>query len=149
MMLEPAWMWAILGLVLLGAEMLTGTFYILWFGVASLSVALLLFIWPTTSLSLQLLAFSVLSITSLALWRIKYSKQSLPSRVGQSHGDAIGQIGQVSETVSPQQLGRIVFTLPVMGSRNWVIISEDTIDEGSGAEIVGIEGNYLRVRALK
>lgn len=148
-MLESAWMWAILGLVLLGAEMLTGTFYILWFGIASLSVALLLFIWPTTSLSLQLLAFSVLSLTSMALWHIKYGKQAPPSRIGQSHGDAIGQIGQVSEAVSPQQLGRIVFTLPVMGSRDWVIISEDTIEAGSGAEIVGIEGNYLKVRGLK
>ena len=149
MMLEPAWMWAILGLVLLGAEMLTGTFYILWFGVASLSVALLLFLWPAASVSIQLLAFSILSLSSLALWRLKYAKQAPSSRVGQSHGDAIGQIGKVTEPVSPQQLGRIVFTLPVMGSREWVIISEDTIEEGSGAEIVGIEGNYLRVRALK
>ncbi len=148
-MLESAWMWAILGLVLLGAEMLTGTFYILWFGIASLSVALLLFIWPSTPLSLQLLAFSALSLASLALWRIKYGKPAPTSHVGQSRGDAIGQIGQVREAVSPQQLGRIVFTLPVMGSRDWVIISEDTIAEGSGAEIVGIEGNYLKVRAIK
>lgn len=148
-MLEPAWMWAILGLLLLGAEMLTGTFYILWFGVASLCVALLLFVWPATSVSIQLLAFSILSLSSLALWRIKYRKQSPPSRVGQSHGDAIGQIGKVTEPVSPQQLGRIVFTLPVMGSREWVIVSDDTIEAGSGAEIVGIEGNYLRVRSLK
>jgi len=148
-MLEPAWMWAILGLMLLGAEMLTGTFYILWFGVASLAVALLLFVWPATPLSIQLLAFSVLSLSSLALWRTRYGKQSPPSRVGQSHGDAIGQIGKVSEPVSPQQLGRIVFTLPVMGSRDWVIVSDDTIEAGSGAEIVGIEGNYLRVRSLK
>ena len=148
-MLEPAWMWAILGLLLLGTEMLSGTFYILWFGVASLCVALMLFIWPTTPFTVQLLAFSVLSITSLAVWRIKYSSKQPASRIGQSHGDAIGQIGKVTEAVSPQQLGRIVFTLPVMGSREWVILSEDSIEAGSGAEISGIEGNYLRVRALK
>ncbi len=148
-MLEPVWMWAILGLILLGAEMLSGTFYLLWFGVASLCVALMLFVWPATPVAIQLLAFSVLSLASLAVWRIKYSGKQPVSRVGQSHGDAIGQIGKITEAVSPQQLGRIVFTLPVMGSREWVVLSEDSIEAGSGAEIIGIEGNYLKVRALQ
>lgn len=148
-MLEPAWMWAILGLLLLAAEMLSGTFYILWFGVASLCVALMLFLWPATSMPMQLLAFSMLSLSSLALWRIKYGKQMPQLRIGQSHGDAIDQIGKVTATVSPQQLGRMVFTLPVMGSREWVIVSDDTIEDGHEAVIIGIEGNYLRVKGLK
>lgn len=148
-MLEPAWMWAIMGMLLLGAEMLSGTFYILWFGVASLCVALALFAWPTIPFSIQLLSFSMLSVTSLAVWRIKYRNKPLVSRVGQSRGDAIGQIGKITESVSPQQLGRIAFTLPVMGSRDWVVLSEDSIDVGHGAKITGIEGNYLRVRALQ
>ncbi len=148
-MLEPAWMWAILGLILLGAEMLSATFYLLWFGIAALCVALLLFALPSTSLAIQLLAFSILSFTAIAVWRIKYSGKQPISHVGQSRGEAIGQIGKITEAVSPQQLGRIVFTLPVMGSREWVVLSEDTIEAGSGAEISGIEGNYLKVRALK
>ena len=62
-----------------------------------LSVALLLFLWPAASVSIQLLAFSILSLSSLALWRLKYAKQAPSSRVGQSHGDAIGQMDQVTQ----------------------------------------------------
>jgi len=148
-MLEPVWGWAILGMILLGVEMLSSTFYILWFGIAALCVALVLFAFPATSFALQLLIFSMLSLVSLGIWKLKYQREALSLRVGQSHGEAIGETGQITETVSAQQLGRITFTLPVMGSRDWVIVSDDTIEAGSGAEIVGIEGNYLRVRSLK
>lgn len=145
-MLQPVWAWAILGLVLLGAEMLSGTFYILWFGIASLCVALLLFLFPETSLAMQLLSFSVLSMVSLGVWKFKYAQLAPQSHVGQSHGDAIGKVGHVTEAVSPQQMGRIAFTVPVMGSREWTAVSDDAIAAGAKAEIVGIEGNYLRIK---
>lgn len=144
--MQPVWAWAILGVVLLGAEMLTGTFYILWFGIASLCVSLLLFMFPETSFAMQLLAFSILSLASLAIWKYGYARQAMRSRVGQSHGDAIGRRGRLTEAVSSQQLGRIVFTLPVMGSREWTVVSDETLEAGMEAEVTAIEGNFLRVR---
>jgi inner membrane protein len=144
-MLQPLWSWAILGLILLGAEMLSGTFYLLWFGIAALCVALLLAIWPGTPFSLQLFAFSILALTSLAVWKLKYRSQTAALRVGQSHGDAIGQSGRISATVSPEELGHITFTMPVMGSREWTAVSDEYIEAGETAMVSGIEGNYLRV----
>lgn len=148
-MLEPIWIWAILGVILLGVEMLTGTFYILWFGFAALCLALLMFLMPSTSTAMQLLAFSVLSVTSLGVWKLKYSDTPPKLRVGQSHSEAIGAVGNLLEPVSPQQLGRIGFTLPVMGSRQWVVASDEAIMPGEQAEVIGIEGNYLKVRSVK
>lgn len=145
-MLEPVWGWAILGVILLGVEMLSSTFYILWFGIAALCVALLLFAFPATSLALQLLAFSMLSLVSLGVWKFKYQREIPRLRVGQSHDAAIGTSGRISEAVSAQQLGRIVFTMPVMGSRDWVAVSDETLEAGAEAEVTGIEGNYLRVK---
>ncbi|HQR50362.1 MAG TPA: NfeD family protein [Methylophilaceae bacterium] len=144
-MLQPLWAWAILGLVLLGAEMLSGTFYLLWFGIAALCVALLLALWPDAPFSLQLLAFSVLALTSLTVWKLKYHGKVADLRIGQSHGDAIGQAGRISATVAPEQLGRITFTMPVMGSREWTAVSDERIEAGETAVVSGIEGNYLRV----
>ncbi len=144
-MQQPLWAWAILGLVLLSIELLSGTFYILWFGIAALCVALLLAVFPSSPLALQLLAFSVLSLISLAVWRRKYQAQQSISRVGQSQDDTIGKIGRITLTVSPEQIGTILFTVPVMSSREWMIISDESIDAGEQAEVISIEGNFLRV----
>ena len=142
---QPLWVWAILGLILLGVEMLSGTFYLLWFGIAALCVALLLALWPGAPVPLQLFAFSVLALAALAVWKLKYRSRTADLRVGQSRGEAIGESGIMRSTVSPQQLGKIAFTLPVMGSREWAAISDEQIEAGETAVVTGIEGNYLRV----
>jgi len=147
-MLQPLWSWAILGLLLIGVEMLSGTFYILWFGIAALCVALLLALFPETSTAMQLLAFSVLSLTSLTVWRVKYAKLKPQLRVGQSRGEEIGRLGRITQPVSPQSQGRIEFTLPVMGSREWIAVSDQTLQPGDEAQVVGVEGNYLRVQRI-
>lgn len=143
---QPIWIWAILGLVLLSIEMLSGTFYVLWFGVSALGVALLLAAVPGATVPVQLLAFSVLSLTSLAIWRRKYKTQGEGSRIGQSRDDTIGKIGRITEAVSTTQNGTITFTIPVMSSRVWTAIADEAIAEGESAEVVSIEGNFLRVR---
>ena len=69
-MLEPIWIWGILGLVLLAAEMATGTLYILWFGIAALCMSAALALFPLMALPLQLLLFAVLALGSLAIWKL-------------------------------------------------------------------------------
>jgi inner membrane protein len=145
-MLQPLWIWAILGLVLLGMEMLSATFYILWFGVAALCVALMLYLYPAAPIALQLLVFALMSLVSLALWRWKYKSRTPVLRVGQSRDDSIGKTGRMIAAVSPEQNGRIAFTVPVMSSREWAAVSDEPIAAGELAEVIGIEGNYLRVR---
>ena len=146
--MQQLWSWAILGLLLLGMEMLSGTFYLLWFGIAALCVALLLVLFPTASLSVQLLAFSLLAVVSFVLWKSRYAKQAPRLRVGQSRSDDIGKPGRIVAAVSPEHVGRIAFPLPVMGSREWAAVADEPIDVGEEALVIGIEGNYLRVQKI-
>jgi membrane protein implicated in regulation of membrane protease activity len=145
-MLEPIWMWGILGFILLAFEMATGTFYILWFGISALCLSAVLWLFPATSVVLQLFLFSVLSLSSLAIWRLNYKKTSTDSRIGQSQGDEVGRVGTITEAVSPKQNGRIQFAQGVMGSRDWAAIATEDIETGAEAVIVSIEGNALRVQ---
>lgn len=145
-MVQAVWLWAILGLILLSVEMLSGTFYILWFGIAALCVALMLVVFPDVSLAVQLFAFASLSVLSLALWRRSYVPEQPKSRVGQAQDDTIGKVGRMTAAVSPEQNGTISFTVPVMGSREWTAISDQTIEAGEQAQVVAVVGNYLRVR---
>lgn len=140
------WMWGILGLVLLGIEMMTGTLFVLWFGIAALCLTFLVWLMPSMSVSIQLFLYVILALGSLIIWRHFYQKTEVNYRIGQAQGEEIGMVGTIIETVSLQKNGKIQFTQGVMGSREWVVISEATIEAGSMAEIVAIEGNTLRVK---
>lgn len=145
-MLEPVWGWAILGIVLLGVEILSGTFYLLWFGISSLLIGILLWVFPQTSLATQLLLFSVLSLCSLTAWRTYYRQHSPDLRIGQSRGEEIGRTGIVIEAVSVEGSGRIQFTQGLMGAREWAAVADEAIPTGEHAVVVAVEGNSLRIK---
>lgn len=144
--LDAMWSWGLLGLVLLAVEMATGTFYVLWFGVAALIVSIITWLMPAISVSIQLLFFSIFSLGSLFVWQRFYKKSGHDLRIGQSQGDEIGRSGIIIEAVDPLQTGRIQFNQGVMGSREWAVVSDEKIDAGSEAMIVAVEGNTLRVK---
>jgi len=147
-MLDAMWVWGAIGLILLAVEMATGTFYILWFGVSALSVAIAMWLFPNISQALQFVMFAALSISSLAIWKLNYKKTETHSRVGQAQGEEIGRTGTVIEACSLAQNGKIQFTQGLMGSREWVAVSNETIDVGTEATVVAVEGNALRIRKI-
>jgi membrane protein implicated in regulation of membrane protease activity len=140
------WMWGILGLVLLGIEMMTGTLFILWFGISALILSALVWLMPDIGVSMQLFLYAILSLGSLFVWRHFYAQTDDDSRVGQSQGQEIGVVGTIINVVSPQKNGKIEFSQGVMGSRKWVATSDEALAVGQQAEIIAIEGNTLRVK---
>ncbi len=144
-MIEPMWIWGALGLILLGVEIATGTFYVLWFGVAALCVTIAMLLFPNMPNAMQYAMFAALSLGSLAIWRLNYKKTATDSRVGQSQGEEIGRIGTIIKTCSATQSGKIHFTQGVMGSREWVAVSNEIIETGCNAKVVAVEGNELRI----
>jgi hypothetical protein len=143
--MEPMWMWAAVGIILLAVEMATVTFYVLWFGIAALCVAVAMWLFPSMSEAAQYTSFAILSLGSLAIWRLNYKKTSTDTHVGQSQGDEIGRIGTVIETASLKQNGKIRFAQGLMGSREWAAIADETIEAGSDASVVAIVGNALKI----
>lgn len=144
-MVEAMWVWGAIGLALLAVEMATGTFFVLWFGVAALCVAIAMSLFPNLSQAMQFAMFAVLSLGSLAIWRLNYKKTATHSRVGQAQGEEIGRTGTVIETCSPTQNGKIRFTQGVMGSREWAAVADETIEAGHDATVIAVEGNALRI----
>ncbi len=147
-MIEAMWIWGAIGLILLAVEMATGTFYVLWFGVAALCVSIAAWLHPEVSHAAQFAIFAGLALGSLAIWRRYYKKTESHSRVGQSQGEEIGRVGMVIGKTSPMHNGVIQFTQGLMGSREWVAVSDETIEEGSMATVIAVEGNTLRVSRI-
>ena len=147
-MVEAMWIWGALGLVLLAAEMATGTFYILWFGISALCVAVAIWMFPNMPYAIQFAMFALLSFSSLAIWQLNYKKTETHSRVGQAQGEEIGRTGTVFEACGPNQSGKIRFTQGLMGAREWAAISNQSIAKGAEARVVAVEGNMLRIESL-
>lgn len=146
-MIESAWVWGALGLMLLGLEMATGTFYVLWFGIAGLCLSFGLWLYPNLSLGIQLVMYAVLSLGSLIIWKMNGQKTEKHSRIGQAQGEEIGRTGTIIEASSAMQNGKIRFTQGVMGSKEWVVVSNESIEIGQQATVIAVEGNTLRVQA--
>lgn len=147
-MLDAMWIWSALGLVMLAVEMATGTFYMLWFGISALSLAIAMWMFPNISQAMQLAMFAALSISSLAIWKLNYKKTETHSRVGQAQGEEIGRVSIVLAACNANQNGTIRFTQGLMGSREWPAISKETIAEGVEARVLAVEGNALRIQAV-
>lgn len=147
-MIDAVWAWAILGIILLSIEMAIGTFDILWFGVAAILVAIVMWLFPTMPPAAQYIMFAALSLISLALWRFHYKKTEKNSRVGQSQGEEIGRIGIVVAACGPTANGKIRFAQGLMGAREWTAVSNELITENTEAEVVAVEGNALRIKSI-
>lgn len=145
-MIDSMWIWGAIGLVLLALEMATGTFYMLWFGVAGICLAIATWLFPNIPHAIQIAIYALLSLGSLAIWKFNYKKNETHSRVGQAQGEEIGRVGTVIETVSVKQNGKIRFTQGVMGSREWIAISTETVEEGTEGIVIAVEGNSLRIK---
>jgi hypothetical protein len=136
------WMWLAAGLVLVVAELATpGGFVIIFFGIAALVVGTLGLLGAVTSVPLQLLLFSVLSVGSLALLRQRLqSRLRTPSAT--EVDSLIGDLAIPQERLSPGVVGRVEVRGSTWSARN---TSSVTLDQGQRARVAAVDGLTLAV----
>lgn len=144
-MLEPMWIWAMIGFALLATEIAVGTMDIIWFGLGALCVAMIVALFPEMDTGAQVTIFAILSFGALLVWKRYFQQDDVNSKIGQAQGDEVGKVGTITKACSPTQNGKITFKQGIMGSREWVAIADVEIAKGQPAKIVAIEGNALRV----
>jgi membrane protein implicated in regulation of membrane protease activity len=146
--MEAMWIWAGLGLILLAAEMASGTLFIFCFGIAALCLAFATWLFPDIAFAIQLVMYAILSLGALYVWRKREKKTATHSRAGQSQGEEIGRTGVLVSACTATQNGVIRFTQGLMGSREWTAVANENIDVGVEAKVVAVEGNTLRVEKV-
>ena len=141
--LSHSLLWAIIGIILIIAEVATMSFVLIFFGLGALLTALLAWTGITPGLDSQLLVFSISSLSMLVVLR-RFAKNLFFSKADTSQ-DSIGQRAQVSKPISHGAEGAVTFR----GSE-WIAFSDsaDTIPAGSTVEIIGTEGIRLKVRRI-
>jgi inner membrane protein len=136
------WMWLAAGLVLVVAELATpGGFVIIFFGIGALAVGALALLGVVTSVPLQFLWFSVLSVASLAFLRgrVQSRIQTPPSSTVDS---LVGVVAMVQDQMAPRAIGRVEVRGSMWAARN---TSNVTLDPGQRALVAAVDGLTLAV----
>jgi membrane protein implicated in regulation of membrane protease activity len=136
------WMWLALGLALVVAELATPSgFFIIFFGIAALTVGILSGLNMAGTTWVQWLLFSVLSIAYVLVFRGRLqSKVQIPP----SHNvdSLIGVLAIVQERLLPGVVGRVEVRGSMWSARN---SSQVTLDAGQRARVVSVDGLTLTV----
>lgn len=140
------WHWVILGLVLIGTELLIPAFYLVWFGMGALLMGLLTAIFPLP-MAAQLLSWAVASGLMVFIW-MKYFRNPNRTHAGQSKEGALGVVGLVTRPVSELGQGEILFQRPVLGDDRWPAVADSPIPAGDKARVVDVLGQTLKIEKL-
>lgn len=141
-----AWLtWAILGLALIGFEMITPSFFIIWFGVGALAAALVAKL--GLSLVWQLTAFLVCTVTLLAYTRKFAIKVQGGRDTKTGYAALVGKTAIVTKRISAHTGTGLVKVL----GEEWSALAETdrNISPGEKVLVVAVTGVRLIVRPLK
>ena len=133
------WMWAALGLVLAAGEILTpGGFFVIFFGLAALVVALLAFVGLAEALSFQILLFSIFSVASLLLFRnplLRWMARHTPKTV--EVDSLVGELAIASAAIAPGGVGQAQLRGSTWNARN---DSPAAIASGGRCRVTRVDG---------
>ena len=139
------WHWTVVGIALILVELALPSFFLIWFGIAGLAMALVLFVAPDLSLTAQLATWTALSLLMVALWFRVFKPSFHKTRIGTSAGEVIGEVGLLVGAVAPFQRGKVRFQRPLLGAEEWVCLADSQIAAGERVRVVAVEGSFLKV----
>ncbi len=140
---SPAIVWAVIGLLLLIAELATVSFILCFIGLGALIVALTTWIGLTSSFAGQLIVFSVSSL--LLLFLLRKTAKKLFAGHADVPPDYTGQKVPVVKAIPAGGEG----TIQYRGS-DWIAFSDNTqtIPEGAIVQIEIMEGIRVKVKPV-
>ena len=136
------WLWLFLGLILLGIEIMTpGGFYILFFGLAALVVGAAAGFHVVAAEWAQWLLFSVLSITSLLLFRnpLRRLTEVKPPKEDVADG-VIGESALIHDDLAPGAYGKAELRGTVWSVKNTGTVP---LTKGQRGRVIQVEGLTL------
>ena len=138
------WHWIVGGIVLIIAELMIPSFFIVWFGLGALLVGLLALAFEM-SLTAQLATWTLASIAMVVLWFRVFKQSFHKTRIGTADGEVIGEIGLTVSAVAPFERGKVRFQRPVLGAEEWVCLADAPIAAGERVKVLAVEGSFLKV----
>jgi membrane protein implicated in regulation of membrane protease activity len=139
------WGWMILGAIFMGAELFAvdAQFYLIFLGFSALLVGVLGVVGIVIPEWAQWIAFAVFSLISMFTFR-KTLYEKIRGNTPGFRDPLEGESVTVTNSLEPDNDGRTIHRGTEWSIRN---VGENTIEGGSKARILGIEGTVLHVSA--
>lgn len=133
------WHWVIIGVVLIVLELVVPSFTIFWFGLGAVVTGMFLAALPQMPLALQLLIFSLSSIAFTFLWFRVFAEKKKAKSLMRDEQQAIGQTGiAATRALTPGELGRVSFSVPVLGRESWMYLSDEPVETGCRLRVIAV-----------
>ncbi|WP_431223414.1 NfeD family protein [Serratia sp. L9] len=144
---NPQWFWITLGGLLLAAEMLGASGYLLWSGVSAVVVGMVVWLLPQLAWEWQGAIFAVMTIAVAYLWWYWLRKRPTSAGSGsqvlnQRNRQLIGTRATLTEPMH-NGVGRIN-----IGDSSWRAQANEDLPIGTEVEVVAVEGVTLVIRAI-
>jgi hypothetical protein len=139
------WHWLVLGMLLIGLELVVPSFTIIWFGLGAVLVSIVLAIFSALSLPVQILIWTVASALLTLVWFRFLNPRSSKTFAGSSKGAVVGETGLVIRAAAPFAKGIVKFQLPLLGADEWPCIADDALEVGDRVRVVDVEGHVMKV----
>jgi membrane protein implicated in regulation of membrane protease activity len=137
------WIWILIGLVLLLAELLTpGGFYIIFFGVGALVVGILAGFNAAGPVWFQFILFSIFSVLTLWLFRERLLQLAHGER-RDSVDSLVGETAVVAEDIAINSFGKAELRGTCWNARN---VGDKILTRGERCKVERIEGLTIFVR---
>ena len=136
------WAWVILGFVLLAAEMVSAGLFLMFFGVGGIVVGGLVRLHLLEAAWMQWLAFSVVSLGSMALLR-KPLQHRLKINVRKDQDTMLGERAVATEEMASGGIGKVELRGSTWQARN---VGSSPVKSGQGCKVEKVEGITLLVR---
>jgi len=139
------WGWMIFGAILFGTELfaIEAQFYLVFLGLSAILVGVLGAVGIVMPESVQWIAFAALALTSMFTFR-KTLYEKIRGKTPGFRDPLEGESVTVTDSLEPGNDGRTIHRGTEWSIRN---VGENTIESGSKARVLGIEGTVLRVSA--
>ncbi len=139
------WNWLILGLLLIVFEVFSPGAFFMWLGISAGVTGIITWILPEMSWEWQFLVFAVLSVASIAVWRVYLHKRPIETDRATLNKRGSHYIGR-----------RFTLDEPIVNRRGRIQV-DDTfwrtegpdLAAGTTVEVTGVDGVVLQVRAAE
>ena len=138
------WYWWIIALVLLVIEILAPGFFFLWMAISGFVTGAMVLLIPATSMAMQVLIFSVLSVVTIIAWKFYGKKHPMKSDQPLLNKRGVQYIGRVFSLYQPIKNGQGKIKVD---DSIWKVHGEDcTID--SRVKVIAVRGTVFDVEKV-
>jgi membrane protein implicated in regulation of membrane protease activity len=137
------WHWWVLAAALLAIEMFAPTTLFLWTGISAGVIGIALLFVPDMAWQIQVLAFAVLAVASVVIWRrVAPRKVAAGPELNERMTQYLGQTYALEAAIVNGR-GRVR-----VGDTSWIVVGPE-LPAGARVTVVGHDGASLRVEQAR